>query len=173
MVAAVPVRYVFRCDMDRDWSFAISFAQEKPTTIFRKTKDFIIRGTWGGPFDIMHITNIVRLSWTLWMSSDLLTCIISQFPIIATLLCTLQLRRLFIWWVWQSIFDDILRKQEKIRVLSGESHVEYLDDLLRIAQRYVQSEGRLWWVLLKKSMMFHCPMPKRQSTEEWDGNHVE
>ena len=126
MVAAVPVRYVFRCDMDRDWSFAISFAQEKPTTIFRKTKDFIIRGTWGGPFDIMHITNIVRLSWTLWMSSDPLTCIISQFPTIATLLCTLQLRRLFIWWVWQSIFDDILRKQEKIRVLSGESHVEYL-----------------------------------------------
>jgi len=33
--------------------------------------------------------------------------------------------------------DDIIRKQENIRVLSDESHVEYLDGLLRIAQRSV------------------------------------
>jgi len=31
--------------------------------------------------------------------------------------------------------DDIIRKHETIRVLSDESHVEYLDGLLRIAQR--------------------------------------
>ena len=33
--------------------------------------------------------------------------------------------------------DDIVRKYENIRVLSDESHVEYLDGLLRIAQRSV------------------------------------
>ena len=33
--------------------------------------------------------------------------------------------------------DDILRKYENIRVLSDESGVEYLDGLLRVAQRYV------------------------------------
>ena len=31
--------------------------------------------------------------------------------------------------------DDIVRKYENIRVLSDESHVEYLDSLLRIVQR--------------------------------------
>ena len=31
--------------------------------------------------------------------------------------------------------DDIIRKQENITVLSDESHAEYLDGLLRIAQR--------------------------------------
>jgi hypothetical protein len=31
--------------------------------------------------------------------------------------------------------DDIIGKHENIRVLSDESHVEYLDGLLRIAQR--------------------------------------
>ena len=31
--------------------------------------------------------------------------------------------------------DDIVRKYENIRVLSDESHVEYLNGLLRIAQR--------------------------------------
>jgi hypothetical protein len=39
--------------------------------------------------------------------------------------------------------DDILRKQENIRVLSDESHVEYLDDLLRIAQRSILAYGQL------------------------------
>ena len=32
-------------------------------------------------------------------------------------------------------FDDLIRKYENIRVLSDESHVEYLDGLLHIAQR--------------------------------------
>jgi len=31
--------------------------------------------------------------------------------------------------------DDLVRKYENIRVLSDESHVKYLDGLLRIAQR--------------------------------------
>ena len=31
--------------------------------------------------------------------------------------------------------DDLVREYENIRVLSDESHVEYLDGLLRIAQR--------------------------------------
>jgi hypothetical protein len=30
--------------------------------------------------------------------------------------------------------DDIIRKQENVRVLSDESHAEYFDGLLRIAQ---------------------------------------
>ena len=33
--------------------------------------------------------------------------------------------------------DDIIRKQENIRVLSDESCVEYFDGLLRIAQRSI------------------------------------
>ena len=32
--------------------------------------------------------------------------------------------------------DDILRKYESVRVLSDESGVEYLDGLLRMAQKY-------------------------------------
>jgi hypothetical protein len=31
--------------------------------------------------------------------------------------------------------DDIIRKQENVRVLSDESHAEYFDGLLRIAQK--------------------------------------
>lgn len=41
--------------------------------------------------------------------------------------------------------DDILRKYENIRVLSDESDAEYLDGLLRVAQRHIngsiQSQG--------------------------------
>lgn len=35
--------------------------------------------------------------------------------------------------------DDILQKYENIRVLSDESGVEYLDGLLRVAQRYINT----------------------------------
>ena len=35
--------------------------------------------------------------------------------------------------------DEIIRKTEEIRVLSDESGVEYLDRLLRVAQRLVPS----------------------------------
>ena len=39
--------------------------------------------------------------------------------------------------------DDLVRKYENICVLSDESHVEYLDGLLRIAQRNVVLDSRM------------------------------